>query len=117
MASTGQAGKLVAAMTSPHAVRAAQASDEWRMGMSCGSNGKAVPAVRLTLRDEPPEIASGTLVEIEVVERSGPAAVYADLLAVATTGDVETIFAARCLRPRPVCGAVGTRLTRTSSSI
>ncbi len=61
------------------------------------SDGAAPPPVRLGLRDELPELARGTLVEIEVVERQGPAAVYAGLLAFATTGEIEKVIAVRCL--------------------
>ncbi len=56
---------------------------------------QAPAQLTITLWDEPPkEIAPGTLVEIEVVEQRGPAAVYADLLAHPTGGPPEHVLAA-----------------------
>ncbi len=65
--------------------------------MSRGKDGDDASMVTLSLRDEPPNVAPGTMVEIEVVERLGAAAYYANLLVFPTTGEVEKVFAARYL--------------------
>ncbi len=58
---------------------------------------KRPPTVVVSVRDEPPDVAPGTLVEIRIVELNGPGSVYGDMLFNPYEGEPEKVLAASTL--------------------